>query len=150
MINLAPHQTPWLVEALEILENEEGQDWKSVFARALARQAKAHGLRSVVIIAGGDHGYWREERTCEDTNGSCWWEQDTHRGTHKERTAISRKTAMDVFAIASSAVDEPRHLGNIVAFWTSSDERTNIVKSDTASCRITARLWQSEGTVPRR
>jgi hypothetical protein len=138
MVKLASHQTPWLIDALEI--REDG-DWKSAFAKIIADRAHARMLRTLVIVAGGDHGYWREERIYEDAHGLFWWEHDTHRASSAEPRAITRTMATDVIALASSSVDDLSPLGNVVAFW-SSASGAQIVKSDSTSNRILTRLSQ--------
>lgn len=136
MVKLASHQTPWLIDALEL----DGHDWKSALAKVVAREASARHLRALVIVAGGDHGYWREERVYEDATGSFWWEHDTHRGPGNVARPIARTTATDVMAIASSAVDDRSPLGNVVAFWTSSNGVPHVVRSESTSNRILTRL----------
>ena len=73
-MRLAPHQTPWVAPRMA----DEAQPL-SALAEPMRAHLRAHRLDACLVLVGGDHGYWREDRL--GLRDGAWLRSiDSHRG----------------------------------------------------------------------
>ncbi|MCB9559065.1 MAG: hypothetical protein H6708_01500 [Kofleriaceae bacterium] len=69
---MASHQRPWTLSA--IVSGDV-----SALRKTLAQKLAERGHRRIWMVAGSDHGFWREERLCQRDNGRWVLVIDAHR-----------------------------------------------------------------------
>lgn len=92
-MRVAPHQDPWLLAVMS-----RPRVGRSDLDAVLTQRAARHTFDRVLVMFGGDHGYWAERRLVHSA-GAWWIESDSHRARRPvPRVRADQAAAEKLFA----------------------------------------------------
>jgi hypothetical protein len=89
------YQQPWLAPK-DVASSEACRE-------SVGRMVAAQGHRRALLLAGGDDGFWREDRIYQDASGCFWWQVDSHRSPGPIERPLPFGAAAELFALVHEA-----------------------------------------------